>query len=115
MTKLIPNGAQILHTYFWRMGANGIIVRWETMVCHSIREDHKDGFVIPYQQMMEYAQTHPDFDMASITVFAPEDAFNEFSYATEHVSYDAVIDVLQSCIKACQMINYAAGRIVDLS
>ena len=37
---------------------------WETMVCHSIREDHKDGFVIPYQQMMEYAQDHPDFDMS---------------------------------------------------
>ena len=78
---------------------------WETMVCHSIRDDHEDGFVIPYQQMMEYAQTHPEFDMASITVFAPEDAFDEFSYATEHVSYDAVIDVLQSCILAFEIIN----------
>lgn len=78
---------------------------WETMVCHSIREDHKDGFVIPYQQMMEYAENHPDFDMASITVFAPDDAFDEFSYATEHVSYDAVIDVLLSCIKAFTIIN----------
>lgn len=78
---------------------------WETMVCHSIREGHEDGFVIPYQQMMEYAETHPEFDMASITVFAPEDAFSEFSYATEHVSFDAVIDVLQSCIKAFEIIN----------
>ena len=78
---------------------------WETMVCHSIRENHEDGFVIPYQQMMEYAKTHPEFDMTSITVFAPEDAFAEFSYATEHVSYDAVIDVLQSCIKAFDIIN----------
>ncbi len=78
---------------------------WETMICHSIREDHKDGFVIPYQKMMEYAQIHPEFDLASITVFAPEDAFDEFSYATEHVSYDAVIDVLQSCIKAFTIIN----------
>ncbi|WP_029202042.1 hypothetical protein [Oribacterium sp. NK2B42] len=33
---------------------------WETMICHSIREDHEDGFVIPYQQMMEYANDHPD-------------------------------------------------------
>lgn len=78
---------------------------WETMICHSIREDHKDSFVIPYQKMMEYAQTHPDFDMASITVFAPLDAFDEFSYATEHISHDAVIDVLQSCIKAFTIIN----------
>ena len=78
---------------------------WETMVCHSIREDHNDGFVIPYQKMMEYAEEHPDFDISSVTVFAPEDAFKEFSYATEHVSYDAVIDVLQSCIKAFEIIN----------
>ena len=78
---------------------------WETMVCHSIRDDHKDGFIIPYQQMMEYAQKHPDFDISSIVVFAPEDAFNEFSYAAEHVSYDSVIDVLQSCIKSFDIIN----------
>lgn len=78
---------------------------WETMLCHSIRENHDNGFVIPYQQMMEYAEAHPDFDMESITVFAPDDAFEQFSYATEHVSYDAVIDVLQSCIKAFSIIN----------
>lgn len=78
---------------------------WETMVCHSIREDHEDGFIIPYQEMMDYAEKHPEFDMASITVFAPEDAFSEFSYATEHVEYDTVIDVIQSCIKAFEIIN----------
>ena len=78
---------------------------WETMVCHSIREDHKDGFVIPYQQMMKYAENHPEFDMASITVFAPDDAFAEFSYATEHLSYDSVIDVILRCIKVFTIIN----------
>ena len=78
---------------------------WETMICHSIRENHEDGFVIPYRQMMKYTETHPDFDMASVTVFAPDDAFNQFSYATEYVSYDAVIDVIQSCIKAFSIIN----------
>ena len=78
---------------------------WETMICHSIRDHHKDGFVIPYQEMMKYSETHPDFDMASITVFAPDDAFEEFSFATEHVSYDSVIDVLLSCINAFTIIN----------
>lgn len=78
---------------------------WETHICHSIRPNHEDGFVIPYQKMMEYAAEHPEFDMNSITVFAPDDAFDEFSYATEHVSYDAMIDVILSCIKAFQIIN----------
>lgn len=89
-----------------RMTATGLrSMIWETMICHSIREDHNDGFLIPYHQMMEYCKNHPEFDMASITVFAPSDAFDEFSYATEHVSYDAVIDILQSCIKAFTIIN----------
>lgn len=78
---------------------------WETQVCHSIRPDHEDGFVIPYQEMMEYANEHPEFDITDITVFAPEDAFSEFSYATEHVSHDAMIDVILSSIKAFQLIN----------
>lgn len=78
---------------------------WETHVCHSIRPDHKDGFVIPYADMMEYANMHPEFDINSIVVFAPEDAFEEFSYASEHVSHDSVIDVILSCIKAFEIIN----------
>ena len=78
---------------------------WEAHICHSIRPDHQDGFVIPYQEMMEYAESHPDFDMTSIAVFAPDDAFDEFSYATEHVSYDSTIEVILSCIKAFEIIN----------
>ncbi len=78
---------------------------WEGHICHSIRSDHQDGFVIPYQEMMEYANTYPDFDISSITVFAPDDAFEEFSYATEHVSHDATIEVILSCIKAFEIIN----------
>jgi len=78
---------------------------WETHVCHSIRPDHKDGFVIPYQKMMVYAEDHPEFDINDIIVYAPDDAFAEFSYATEHVSHDAMIDVILSCIKAFEKIN----------
>ena len=78
---------------------------WETHICHSIREDHKDGFVIPYQKMMEYADKHPEFDMGSITVFAPADAFEQFSYASEHLSHDSVIEVILSCIKAFEIIS----------
>ena len=54
---------------------------WETHICHSIRPGFEDGFVIPYQEMMEYAEEHSEFDITSIAVFAPEDAFEEFSYA----------------------------------
>ena len=78
---------------------------WDTMVCHSIRKHHNDGFVIPYQEMIKYAEDHPGFDLNSIIVFAPKDAFDEFSYATEHVSHDAVIDVILSCIRSFRIIQ----------
>lgn len=80
-------------------------ILWETMVGHSIRNDRKDGFLLPYWEMMKYAEEHPDFDIRSITVFAEDDYFDEFSYATEQLSYDAVISVLLQTIKALQIIK----------
>ena len=80
-------------------------ILWETMLGHSIRDDRKDGYLLPYREMMEYAAEHPEFDMRTITVFAEDDYFNEFSYATEHLSYDAVISVLLQAIKALEIIK----------
>ena len=80
-------------------------ILWETMVGHSIRDDRKDGFLLPYREMMDYASEHPEFDIRTITVFAEDDYFDEFSYATEHLSYDAVISVLLQTIKALEIIR----------
>lgn len=67
---------------------------WETNAAHSIRVDGKDGFLMPYLEISEYAKKHPDFDVASVTLFEPVGFRLEFSYAAEWVSYDAAIDVL---------------------
>ena len=80
-------------------------ILWETMIGHSIRDDRKDGFLLPYREMMDYAAEHPEFDIRSITVFAEEDYFDEFSYATEQLSYDAVISVLLQTINALEIIK----------
>ena len=80
-------------------------ILWETMIGHSIRNDRKNGFLLPYREMMDYAETHPDFDIKSVTVISEDDFFEEFSYATEHVSYDAVINVLLQTIKALEIIK----------
>jgi hypothetical protein len=80
-------------------------ILWETMVGHSIRDGRKEGFLLPYREMMKYAEEHPDFDMRSVTVFAEDDYFDEFSYATEHLSYDAVISVLLQTIKALGIVK----------
>lgn len=80
-------------------------ILWETMLGHSIRDDRKDGFLLPYSEMMDYAAEHPDFDIRTVTVFAEDDYFDEFSYATEQLSYDAVISVLLQSIKALEIIK----------
>ena len=43
--------------------------------------------------------------MNSITVFAEDEYFDEFSYASEWVSYDAVISVLLQTVKALEIIK----------
>lgn len=78
---------------------------WETMLSHSIRKNNSNGFLFPYLELMKYADNHPDFDIRKATVFAPDGCFEEFSYATEHLSYDAVIDVLLQSLKTLNVIK----------
>ncbi len=80
-------------------------ILWETMLGHSIRDDNKNGFLLPYSEMIDYAKEHPDFDINSIAVLVDDEYFSEFSYATEQVSYDAVISVLLKTIKALRIIK----------
>ena len=80
-------------------------ILWETMIGHSIREDCEDGFLLPYRELMDYAKVHPEFDIRTATVFVDDEYFDEFSYATEHASHDAVISVLLQTIKALRVIK----------
>jgi len=81
---------------------------WETNAAHSIRVDGKDGFLMPYLEISEYAKKHPDFDVSNVTVFEPAGFRAEFSYAAEWVSYDAAIDVLNQA-------KIALGNIAKLN
>lgn len=78
-------------------------VAWENMVSHSIRKDLNDGFLLPYNELIEYSKEHEDFDIRNATIFAADDYFNEFSYASEHLSHDAVIDVIIQCLKVIEL------------
>jgi ATP-dependent exoDNAse (exonuclease V) alpha subunit len=75
---------------------------WEHMILHSIREDNKDGFILPYHKALAYQEEHPDFDPADLAVIVPSDKQFEFSYATEHVSNDSAIRVLLDCIRSLE-------------
>lgn len=80
-------------------------ILWETMIGHSIRNERTNGFLFPYREMMAYAIENPDFDIRTVTVFAEDDYFDEFSFASERLSYDAVISVLLQTVKALGVIK----------
>lgn len=85
-----------LTEYEYRGGCDEKIrsMLWERMVTHSIRENERDGFLLPYGQLLRAADENPDLDLAEFAVFAPMERFEEFSYATEHVTDDSAIAAL---------------------
>lgn len=87
---------------------------WECMIGHSIRPDMVDGFLIPYHEALEKSDDGGAFDPAEVVAFAPEDRFDEFSYATEHVGHDAAISALLSCrgalLRASELIGVSITK-----
>lgn len=80
-------------------------VTFERNVMHSIRPDLKNGFVFPYQALLEKCEEDETLDPASFVAFAPDDDRSQFSYVAEHVSNDAAIGALLSCAGALQRMK----------
>ncbi len=87
---------------------------WERMVVHSIRPDFADGFLMPYHEALEKSDDGRAFDPAEAVAFAPEDRFDEFSYATEHVGHDAAISALLACraalLRSAELFSVATRK-----
>lgn len=80
-------------------------VLWERPIHHSIRPGFKDGFILPYQAIVEYLDNHLDEDPTEFTAFVPDDQFWSFSYGSEHITNDGAIAALLSLLKALKNIN----------
>ena len=77
---------------------------WERPVQHSIRPKGKDGFLMPYVELLALSVTDPGLDLERYTAHAPEEHWDEFSYASELVTHDGAIAALLS-------LDTALGRI----
>lgn len=82
---------------------------WERPIQHSIRPNESDGFLMPYQLLMERAAADPSIDMERYTAKAPDDHWGEFSYASELVTHDASIAALLAMDTALQRIHDELG------
>lgn len=78
---------------------------WERNIGHTIRADRKNGFLFPFAEIQDYLKKNPQQNPDELVVFAPDDYRDEFSYATEHLSHDALIQTLNKTIITLKKYN----------
>ncbi len=91
-------GPQIEYSYQAEGELRSVV--WERNIIHSIRPDFRDGFLLPYHQLLDRAARDPSFDPSPCVAFAPEESWEEYSYGSEHVRHDTAISSLLVCAEA---------------
>ncbi|MGU9937962.1 ATP-dependent DNA helicase [Empedobacter brevis] len=64
---------------------------WERAIQHTIREDCKNGFLIPFNEIRKFLDEHPDQNPDELLPIVRPEFKYDFSYGTFQVSYDATI------------------------
>jgi hypothetical protein len=81
---------------------------WERPFQHSIRPDRTNlghftgGIVLPYHAALKRADEDESLDTAELLACAPEEARQQFSYASEHVTHGVAITSLLACKSALE-------------
>lgn len=84
---------------------------WERAVKHSVRPGTcSGGFLLPYHEALTRAAEDASFDPAEVVVFAPDEAFEQFSYGSEHVTHDQAIASLLAIIEGLRRAEKALGK-----
>jgi hypothetical protein len=105
--------------YIYEKGAPSDAMRcvlWERNLHHSIRPEIKDGFLLPYHDLIDLAAKDPSIDLSSLVLHAPEEHWDAFSMGTEHVTHDQAITVLLACASLLERLekvvpgNWSAAR-----
>lgn len=88
-------------------GMRGMV--WERPIQHSIRPNGKDGFLLPYREILHRASEDPSLDVARYVAHAPTEHWGEFSYASELVTHDGAIAALLSMEVALDRMEQELG------
>jgi ATP-dependent exoDNAse (exonuclease V) alpha subunit len=78
-------------------------VLWERPVAHSIRSSFEDGFLLPYQQLLDSEQLQGE-DLREFIALAPSDHFEQFSYVSELVDDDGAIGALTELARVVDLL-----------
>jgi hypothetical protein len=80
-------------------------ILWERNVHHSIRLELRDGFLLPYHEILELAANDKSIDPAEFVLHAANESWSAFSMGGEHVTHDQAITVLISCVSLLEKIE----------
>jgi len=67
------------------------------------RPGFQDGFLFPYVELLQLAQEQ-GLDPEQFVAYAPDEAFDSFSYVSELVSHDLAIASILNCVRALERI-----------
>lgn len=82
---------------------------WERAVEHSIRPAMNDGFLLPYHEAVARSADDPTIDPAELVAFTPDEAFEQFSFGSEHVSDDQAIASILNLIRGLDRAERVLG------
>ena len=88
-------------------GMRGMV--WERPVQHSIRPKGQDGFLMPYDEILGRAGEDPSLDIERYAAKAPNEHWDEFSYASELVTHDGAIGAALSLEMALDRMESELG------
>lgn len=81
---------------------------WERTITHSIRTDNHgkiDGFLLPYHQLLAEGDEDESLELERFLAFAPDEAFEQYSYGSELLNQDNAIASLLSIERALREIG----------
>lgn len=78
---------------------------WERNIEHSIRPGFIDGFLFPYQELLDLAAQDRSIQLEDHVAFAPADFFEQYSYGNELLPHDGAIASLITCAATLRKIK----------
>ena len=88
---------------------------WERPVQHSIRPNGKDGFLLPYYDLLKRKEEEPSLDIERLLREHPDDHWDEFSFGSEFVTHDGAIASMLSLETAFARQQVRTGHRVGLA
>ena len=101
--KVLKKGQLTEYDYESRTPESFRSTLWERPVYHTIRDDRKEGFILPYGDLFKLYEKDDSIDVGEYIAYAP--SFEEFSYGSEWVSNDSAIESLLILLEKLKLFD----------